>query len=855
MEPTAPHGESDGARLRRLCVPGVARPERLDFSGADLSGADLSWLNLSGVIFGCAKLVGTKLYGSLLTGCDFRDADLTGADLRRSSGEWANFERAQFGGARLCRAYIVKSCYKRTNFGWKGLSIGRGPPPPEDKGKPWQLTIQTEPKEYDPAWAAVEVPAAEAGAEADDKKDAAEMETWRAVVKASQDARYAATQPDVVRETVHGLVDLNRAVLAHSDMQCTNFMGANMRRAVFRFSRLQGLPGHPEWGGASIAFADLRGANFTSANLTSANIAGARLDATTDMEGADLTSASFTNTSFGSVALPPRKEARPPASGAFWARLLCTSAAKQAFSSGGGGGDDDSDDDDDNGSDDDEDDEDEGGAAEALAEQLLGGMADAAATALRRVGPACAAARKTLQEAVEAARGESERVAKALEAAAAAATTASSSPEIERLLTVELKRLLERFATRLRAEASAVATEADGDGGEDDAMGAMIASVVDGAIEEVRLAVERRAAPIVKRCAGAISQAVVAAPLLPRRAQRLGRPVRTSPPSAVGGGGAAKVSPEAAEQAHQAEEGEAEPAEEETERTPFVAIGATTAQICQQQLDSLLDQLDACLAEPAELLRTCATGAGAHLLRKAGFYRRLGSLGKRATALAEKTRGKLGEGCDDLRAALNTEQLEARVRRGAAAEAMGAASRFAIKGWRAVPGQVLRWKPTELVQHANELRYLKEKLTKLEDSDVTEQGWLDLYESWTAVLALRSRLEDECAQQVLCAIASDGGVLSGLAVAHVLRNTRFETGKAPDGLLFLLKQGPVKHMKSHAYRYQQKIDRELAKIERIQTLQQRAVGLVGTLIISTSIGISNFVSRRVYTTVYGDGGA
>lgn len=108
---TAPHGESDGARLRRLCVPDVARPERLDFSGADLSGADLSWLNLSGVIFGCAKLVGTKLYGSLLTGCDFRDADLTGADLRRSRGEWANFERAQFGGARLCRASLTNCCY------------------------------------------------------------------------------------------------------------------------------------------------------------------------------------------------------------------------------------------------------------------------------------------------------------------------------------------------------------------------------------------------------------------------------------------------------------------------------------------------------------------------------------------------------------------------------------------------------------------------------------------------------------------------------------------------------------------------------------------------------------------------
>ena len=76
-------------------------------------------------------------------------------------------------------------------------------------------------------------------------------------------------------------------------------------------------------------------------------------------------------------------------------------------------------------------------------------------------------------------------------------------------------------------------------------------------------------------------------------------------------------------------------------------------------------------------------------------------------------------------------------------------------------------------------------------------------------------------------------------------------GEAPDGLLFQLKQGPGKHIKAHAYRYQRKIDQELARIERIKTLQQRAIGLLGTLIISASIGIANFVSRRVYDDVYG----
>eukprot|EP00966_Prymnesium_polylepis_P246799 5707571-Prymnesium_polylepis.1 len=51
-------------------------------------------------------------------------------------------------------------------------------------------------------------------------------------------------------------------------------------------------------------------------------------------------------------------------------------------------------------------------------------------------------------------------------------------------------------------------------------------------------------------------------------------------------------------------------------------------------------------------------------------------------------------------------------------------------------------------------------------------------------------------------------------------------------------------IKSNAYRYQHKIDWELARIGRIQTLQQRAVGLLGTLIISTSIDGGDVLASR-----------
>ena len=128
--------------------------------------------------------------------------------------------------------------------------------------------------------------------------------------------------------------------------------------------------------------------------------------------------------------------------------------------------------------------------------------------------------------------------------------------------------------------------------------------------------------------------------------------------------------------------------------------------------------------------------------------------------------------------------------------------------------------------------------------------------------------------QVLDAIVADDKVLSNLGAAHALRNAVLKdkppqvtsppkppppqlpraspsplTPHAPppaQELLLQLKQGPGKHIKSHAYAYRRKIDAELARLARIQTLQQRMVGVVGTLIISTSIGLANYISRAVY---------
>ena len=122
-----------------------------------------------------------------------------------------------------------------------------------------------------------------------------------------------------------------------------------------------------------------------------------------------------------------------------------------------------------------------------------------------------------------------------------------------------------------------------------------------------------------------------------------------------------------------------------------------------------------------------------------------------------------------------------------------------------------------------------------------------------AVLDLRAKLDSACAQQILGAIICDEKVLSGLCAAHVLRNARI-TGKPPPTLLQQLKQGPGKHIKSHAYEYRKKLDTEVVRIARIQTLQQRGIALVGSTIVSIMIGISQYVSNTLFAA-YGNGRA
>ena len=102
---------------------------------------------------------------------------------------------------------------------------------------------------------------------------------------------------------------------------------------------------------------------------------------------------------------------------------------------------------------------------------------------------------------------------------------------------------------------------------------------------------------------------------------------------------------------------------------------------------------------------------------------------------------------------------------------------------------------------------------------------------------------------MLDCIVSDEKVLKGLGAAAQLYKS---VGKPPDELLMLINEGPGAHIRTHAYRYRSQIDRELVVIRRLKELQLRGVGLLGSAVIASFVGVANFVSRLTYAAAYPD---
>ena len=165
-------------------------------------------------------------------------------------------------------------------------------------------------------------------------------------------------------------------------------------------------------------------------------------------------------------------------------------------------------------------------------------------------------------------------------------------------------------------------------------------------------------------------------------------------------------------------------------------------------------------------------------------------------------------------------------------------------GWRNGWGklwQLALWTPGLVLNiQRNETQYVLERLLHLEESDFTGHQWLDRADAWMALLKLRSRLHADVALHCLEAIAADAEVLKGLGMANALREAVCdENGKPPDYLTYLLKDGPGKHLKEYTYTYRKRLNIEIARINRVQVLQERVVGFWGAVILSAMIALFN----------------
>ena len=71
----------------------------------------------------------------------------------------------------------------------------------------------------------------------------------------------------------------------------------------------------------------------------------------------------------------------------------------------------------------------------------------------------------------------------------------------------------------------------------------------------------------------------------------------------------------------------------------------------------------------------------------------------------------------------------------------------------------------------------------------------------------------------------------------------------PAALVTIIAQGPGAHIRKHSYKYTKRLNRELVLIRRVKELQMRAVAGIGTLLVATSVGVSNYFARVMYEGV------
>ena len=901
ITPSETSAEAKAALAKQIIEAGrEERDSESDaFEGRDLSGLDLSNQRLIGLRLRGSCLNNTRFYNTILHCCDLRETDLSFADLRRTQIVGSSLANAKVSGARFCRSYGLQAKFHGLWWIEKVYVLPRGRVlcgaalesdiVDEKALKPYSVSqsIVAPPDKVPDGMVSAgdgnygTTPVPEDKARVEDEKDEDRMKGVRA--RAGDYFGSIGGCAGTVKET--GLPDFQ-----YMEVGVCSFSTAELPHANFEGARISSC----DWGPFSITataklqagvleHANLRNANLRLTNLTEVNFQGAKATGA-NFYAANISDAVFFFDEDATYPLPAKaKTSTAKLNAGVWARKVGGTAAKAVFEDFQEGDDDDGDDDDDDDADD-EADEGDGSAMEQMAqaetENAIDQMGGILADSLPKVTQICEQARTALKEAIDAARkalskaegddGLKRRLEQAVTLSTARKSTTTLAAEVEKLLQEELARLLDAFVAKLLPKDPAGSEE----------LGGFLAMVVD----DLRRKVEGQAQPHIKRAAGAIAARLD--PKLQRSlptGQRAGRKMRQVVQtqrtlSALHAAAAAGPAAGTAASVHPMAQADA-PADDAPTPAPLAAPdaarnrggvevsvkeekvmkGEAAWETYAKMLRTLLSDLEKALDNPTALVQAAVVRQGKGLLRRAGFERRLASLKKHTKKLEETTIAKLKELKDATpkhEASLGGfgAALDQKVRRTLQSEALKSVSRFATKTWGGLARNMLT-KPTELVQNIDELEFLRKQIEKLADADVTETAWLDFFETWTATLALRSKLEAEVAQHIFDAILTDAGLLRGLGVAHVFRDARIESGRVPTFILSELKQGPAKHIKAYAYKYQQKLDRELARIRRIQTLQARLVALSGTAIASVFIGLSSLGSRIAYQFIYGDDAA
>eukprot|EP00964_Phaeocystis_antarctica_P027749 scaffold15652_cov68-Phaeocystis_antarctica.AAC.5 len=605
------------------------------------------------------------------------------------------------------------------------------------------------------------------------------------------------------------------ATLDHADFTGANFAPAEPSDLC------------PDLTPSELSNVSARNTKFTRATLTRVKIDNSNLVGA-NFENANISGASMNNAKFGTYSMPARPEAKQQTRGAA-GRLTMQlgKAIVEAADSEDDSGDDDEDDDDE----DDDEQETDGNATQMLLQASLTKSVERLASAIANAVPQVIAASQKADQAIN------EAVKKAKEAldsktggealcalestlskAASCTDRTAAATAIGELMQKELNSLLNevfdeagtlsKLLNEAKVEVAGAVGEVSSDASKLAQAGAELG--LSHVLKILRRTVEKHANLVLKKLASAVAEEIGG---------------RFAPSAAAAQRLVVVVSIEA-------------------ERL------LAPADTYREALKSLLDRVEACLDKPEVVVQQWLLQQGGKLLqRSTGGRGGLATLGRRTTIFEEALASKLDT---EQAKVASTEslgdQLNARVRSQIAKRALKGTSRYAATGRKAMINLVVSTDPLVLTKHEKELMYLLEKLAKLEDADVTSELWQDFYESWVSFLALRSQLEAECAQQIFEAVATDEAVLTGLGGAHLFKDAVMESGpgQVPNELLVQLKQGPGKHIKSNAYAYRHKIDAELTKIGRIRSLQQRAVALTGTAIISVSVGTCNVLGQLYY---------